>query len=201
MLFNNLGFIEIIGSEDPTVKGSIHLFEDWTKCDLNFKVTRSMDDVWVNLDLYHSQLLLYYKKKKFVVDFSMVDTLMIKETNQRLINSARLAGMATDLPLFVHYDSPNLGFYEKPSLKIIKPSYNRELDIGTRNTKIVDEFEYLVYEKESQSHFFFKPNKNGIKSFENYKQLKDHIKENNYKMDNREHVVALIMFYEQEKYK
>ncbi len=201
LLYSNLGFIEIIGADDPTIKGDIRLFDDWKKCDLNFSIKRSMNDVLVNLDLYHSQLLLYYKKKKFSVGFNMVDSLHIEETNQKLINSSNLEGMAVDLPLFVHYDSHNLGFYEKPGLKIIKPSYNRELDIGTRDTKIVSEFEYLIYDKKNQSHFFFKPNKNGIKSFENYKALREHMKENNYKPDNREHMIALIKFYELEKYK
>ncbi len=200
VLFSNLGFIEIVGPDDPTIKGNIHLFDEWTKSDLVFTVRGSMEDVLINFDLYHSQLILYHKKKKFFVDFSVVDHLIIKEKNQKLINSASLDGMPANLPLLVLYDSPNLCFYEKPDLKIIRPSYVRELDIGTKDTKIVPEFEYLIYEKGSQSHFFFKPNKNGIKSFENYKDLKEHMKEHNYKLDNRENAVALIKYYELEKF-
>ncbi len=200
-LFSSLGFIEIVGPDDPTIKGDVHLFEQRKKGDLDFKVSKSMEDVWINYDIYNSKIILFFKGKRFSIDFSLVDSVTITDTNKKLINSRYLKGVPPNTPLMVLYDSPNLIFFEKPDLKIIKPSYNRELDIGTRDTKIVHEFQYMIFEKDSQNHFFFKQTKNGIKSLEHYKELKEHVKANNYKLDNADDAVKLVKFYEALKFK
>lgn len=200
-LFTDMGIIPIVGSADPKVTGDIYLFEKSAKCDLFFRASRTMEDVWINYDIYNSQLILLHNGKNFSIDFNLVEHFVVKESNQKFFNSSGLVGVEPNLALKVLFESPNLSFYQKTELKILKSSYNEQLDIGTKDTRIVSSFHYFLFEKEEESYMVFKPTKNSLKSLDNYKDLKGYIKANNYDLGNENDAVEVIKFYERIKYK
>ncbi|MEP5610606.1 MAG: hypothetical protein ABJP45_00080 [Cyclobacteriaceae bacterium] len=200
-LFTDMGIIPIVGPASPKVKGDVYLFEKSAKCDLFFKASKTMEDVWINCDIYNSQLILLHNGKNFSIDFTLVDHFVVRGSNEKFVNSSNLKGVEPNLALKVLVESPNLSLYQKTELKVLKPSYNEQLGIGTKDTRIVSSSLYLLFEKEKESSLVFKTSRNSLKPLDYYNELKEFMKANSYDLENEGDAVEIIKFYESLKYK
>ncbi len=180
----------------PTkVEGSVDMFEDWTKAAIYLSKGKQGTILEVNYDIMNHIVPVRVNGKEYSLNPIAVDSLVLQNSDQVLVNTRVLKGLSGDALLLRVLNGSNFALYRKTAIEVIKPTYNEALNVGSRNVKLNQEKVYLLREKSSNTYYELRGKKKDFKDLANYDKISTYIKGQNLDLKNEANLIDIVNYY------
>jgi len=178
------------------VKGSLFLWDDWKNGDVELKGGEIIKDVLINYDIDKKEILLnedakyYYLSIDQITGFDKMIKDPVSKTEERRFSKVLVKDKSEIMEVLVLGEYP---LYKHVEIKIIKPTYNKVLDIGDRTTKIKKKSVFYIKDDGKLIKLPTKQKK-ARKAFSDSKPILSYLKENKIDLKDEEEVVKMMNY-------
>ena len=184
------------------VEGRTVLFSDWQQGEVFLSQGRYASGITFNYDVLNDVLLVLVEEKEFSLNPIAVDSILIANSTQVLVNPIILDGVGGDVLLLRVYQGSHLSLFRSTLAKVLE---NREI-----NTAAIEKFKYVsenIEIDEQQTYFLqdrstneiteFEGKRKELKSWENGDQITSFVKSNELDLKKESDLIQVIQYYEQ----
>lgn len=188
--------------EPEEVEGRVNLFTDWQHGEVFLSQGRFVSGIAFNYDVLNHQLLVLEDEKEFTLNPIAVDSILIGNSGQVLVNTIILEGIGTDLLLLRVYEGLHLSLFRNTSAKVSDHDTNTSAITKFKyapedEVQIDQEQMYFLLNKAANEIIEFQGKKKDLKKWENGGQLMDFIKKQNLDPKNEADLIQVVQHYEQ----
>ncbi|GJM29668.1 MAG: hypothetical protein DHS20C17_23030 [Cyclobacteriaceae bacterium] len=187
------------------VEERANLFTDWQQGAVFLSQGRFASDITFNYDVLNNTLLVQVDEKKYSLNPIAVDSILVANRAQVLINPIILEGIGSDLLLLRLYNGLHLSLFRN-NLAAVIDSDNRTSSIaeikytGDSDVRIALEQKYLLLNKDTNELREVLGKKKELKKWENGDQILTFIKNQNLDFSNEDDLIQVVQYYEQLNY-
>jgi hypothetical protein len=184
------------------VEGRTILFSDWQQGEVFLSQGRFASGITFNYDVLNDVLLVLVEEKEYSLNPIAVDSILIANSSQVLINPIILDGIGGDVLLLRVYQGAHLSLFRSTLAKVLE-----DRDI---NTAAIEQFKYVrddIEIDEQQMYFLqdrstreiteFQGKRKELKSWENGDQITSFVKSKELDLKNESDLIQVIQYYEQ----
>lgn len=184
------------------VKGRANLFTDWQQGEVFLSQGRFASGIMFNYDVLNNVLLVLIDEEEFSLNPIAVDSILIANNTQDLINPIILDGAGMDLLLIRVYDGLHLSLFRNTSAEVMVGDNNTtsktELEyVHNNDIQINREQTYFLLNKATNEFRELQGNKKELKSWENGNQVAAFVKNQNLDLKNETDLIQVVQYYEQ----
>lgn len=185
------------------VKERANLFRDWQYGEVFLSQGRFASGITFNYDVLNHTLLVQVDEKEFSLNPIAVDSILIANSSQVLINPVILDGVGGDLLLLRVYESPHTSLYRNTFSKVMD-GYDNNTTTTTKlvyahniDTQIDHEQMYILLNKATNEFRELQGKKKELKKWENGDQVLAFAKDQNLDLQNEADLIQVVQYYEQ----
>ena len=184
------------------VEGRANLFTDWQQGEVFLSQGRFASGITFNYDVLNHALLVLVDEKEFSLNPIAVDSILMANSSQVLINPIILDGVGSDLLLLRVYDGLHLSLFRNTLAEVMDVDNNT-----TSTTKFVyahnsdiqidQEQMYFLLNKATNEFRELQGKKKELKKWENGDQVVAFVKNQNLDLKNEADLIQVVQYYEQ----
>ena len=184
------------------VEGRTILFSDWQQGEVFLSQGRFASGITFNYDVLNDVLLVLVEEKEYSLNPIAVDSILIANSTQVLINPIILDGIGGDVLLLRVYQGTHLSLFRSTLAKVLE-----DRDI---NTAAIEQFKYVsddIEIDEQQIYFLqdrstseiteFQGKRKELKNWENGDQITSFVKSKELDLKNESDLIQVIRYHEQ----
>jgi len=188
------------------VEGRANLFTDWRQGEVFLSQGRFASGITFNYDVLNHTLLVLVDGKEFSLNPIAVDSILMANSSQVLINPIILNGAGMDLLLLRVYDGLHLSLFRNTLAKVmerdVKTSSSTTVELVHDNVDIqIDQKQmYFLLNKTTNEFRELQGKKKELMKWENGDQVVNFVKDQNLDLKNEADLIQVVQYYEQLNY-
>ncbi len=186
------------------VEGRSKLFSDWKQGEVFLSKGRFASGITFNYDVLNNTLLVLVEGKEFSLNPIAVDSILIANSSQVLINPIILDGVGNDLLLLRVYDGLHVSMFRTTLPKVMDgdniTTSITELKYDQIEIQIDQERIYFLLIKATNEFRELQGKKKELKKWENGDQVVAFVKNQNLDLKNEADLIQIVQHYEQLTY-
>lgn len=184
------------------VEGRANLFTDWQQGEVFLSQGRFASGITFNYDVLNHVLLVLVDEKEFSLNPIAVDSILMANSSQVLINPIILDGVGSDLLLLRVYEGLHLSLFRNTLAKVMDGDNNTtattELVYAHNSDIQIDQEQmYFLLNKATNEFREFQGKKKELKKWENGDQVVAFVKNQNLDLKNEADLIQVVQYYEQ----
>ena len=184
------------------VEGRVNLFKDWQTGEVFLSQGRFASGITFNYDVLNNTLLVLMDEKKFSLNPIAVDSILMTNSSQVLINPIILDGVSSDLLLLRVYQGLHLSLFRNTLAKVMDGDYNTTattelIYVQNSDIQIDQEQMYLLLNKATNKFRELQGKKKELKKWDNGSQVVAFVKNQNLDLKNEADLIQAVQYYEQ----
>ncbi len=184
------------------VEGRANLFTDWQQGEVFLSQGRFASGITFNYDVLNHVLLVLVDEKEFSLNPIAVDSILMANSSQVLINPIILDGVGSDLLLLRVYEGLHLSLFRNTLAKVMDGDNNTtsttELVYAHNSDIQIDQEQmYFLLNKSTNKFREFQGKKKELKKWENGDQVLAFVKNQNLDLKNEADLIQVVQYYEQ----
>ena len=184
------------------VEGRANLFTDWQQGEVFLSQGRFASGITFNYDVLNHVLLVLVDEKEFSLNPIAVDSILMANSSQVLINPIILDGVGSDLLLLRVYEGLHLSLFRNTLAKVMDGDNNTtsttELVYAHNSDIQIDQEQmYFLLNKATNEFRELQGKKKELKKWENGDQVVAFVKNQNLNLKNEADLIQVVQYYEQ----
>ena len=184
------------------VEGRANLFTDWQQGEVFLSQGRFASGITFNYDVLNHALLVLVDEKEFSLNPIAVDSILMANSSQVLINPIILDGVGSDLLLLRVYEGLHLSLFRNTLAKVMDGDHNTtsttELVYAHNSDIQIDQEQmYFLLNKATNEFRELQGKKKELKKWENGDQVVAFVKNQNLDLKNEADLIQVVQYYEQ----
>jgi hypothetical protein len=184
------------------VEGRANLFTDWQQGEVFLSQGRFASGITFNYDVLNHVLLVLVDEKEFSLNPIAVDSILMANSSQVLINPIILDGVGSDLLLLRVYEGLHLSLFRNTLAKVMDGDNNTtsttELVYAHNSDIQIDQEQmYFLLNKATNEFRELQGKKKELKKWENGDQVVAFVKNQNLDLKNEADLIQVVQYYEQ----
>ena len=184
------------------VEGRANLFTDWQQGEVFLSQGRFASGITFNYDVLNHVLLVLVDEKEFSLNPIAVDSILMANSSQVLINPIILDGVGGDLLLLRVYEGLHLSLFRNTLAKVMDGDNNTtsttELVYAHNSDIQIDQEQmYFLLNKATNEFRELQGKKKELKKWENGDQVVAFVKNQNLDLKNEADLIQVVQYYEQ----
>ncbi len=184
------------------VEGRANLFTDWQQGEVFLSQGRFASGITFNYDVLNHVLLVLVDEKEFSLNPIAVDSILMANSSQVLINPIILDGVGSDLLLLRVYEGLHLSLFRNTLAKVMDGDNNTtattELVYAHNSDIQIDQEQmYILLNKATNEFRELQGKKKELKKWENGDQVVAFVKNQNLDLKNEADLIQVVQYYEQ----
>jgi hypothetical protein len=184
------------------VEGRANLFTDWQQGEVFLSQGRFASGITFNYDVLNHVLLVLVDEKEFSLNPIAVDSILMANSSQVLINPIILDGVGSDLLLLRVYEGLHLSLFRNTLAKVMDGDNNTtattELVYAHNSDIQIDQEQmYILLNKATNEFREIQGKKKELKKWENGDQVVAFVKNQNLDLKNEADLIQVVQYYEQ----
>ncbi len=184
------------------VEGRANLFTDWQQGVVFLSQGRFASGITFNYDVLNHALLVLVDEKEFSLNPVAVDSILITNSSQVLINPIILDGVGSDLLLLRVYEGLHLSLFRESLAKVMDGDNNTtsttELVYAHNSDIQIDQEQmYFLLNKATNEFRELQGKKKELKKWEHGDQVVAFVKNQNLDLKNEADLIQVVQYYEQ----
>jgi hypothetical protein len=184
------------------VEGRANLFTDWQQGEVFLSQGRFASGITFNYDVLNHVLLVLVDEKEFSLNPIAVDSILMANSSQVLINPIILDGVGSDLLLLRVYEGLHLSLFRNTLEKVMDGDNNTtattELVYAHNSDIQIDQEQmYILLNKATNEFRELQGKKKELKKWENGDQVVAFVKNQNLDLKNEADLIQVVQYYEQ----
>ncbi len=197
-------FMRILVPPDE-VEGRAYLFDDWQQGEVFLSQGKYASGITFNYDVLNHALLVLVDKKEFSLNPIAVDSILMANRSQVLINPIILDGIDTDRLLLRVYEGIHVSLFRSTAAKKIAGDNNTTTSVKLKYVEDTDiqvnqEQTFILFDKSTKKLREIPEKKKELKKWENGDQLADFVKNQNLDLKIEADLILLVQYYQQLMY-
>jgi len=186
------------------VEGRSKLFTDWKQGEVFLSKGRFASGITFNYDILNHTLLVLVDGKEYSLNPIAVDSILIANISQVLINPIILDGIGNDLLLLRVYEGLHLSLFRTTLAKVMDGDNTTtsitELEYDHIKIRIDQERIYFLLNKTTNEFRELQGKKKELKKWENGDQVVAFVKNQNLDLKKETDLIQVVQYYEQLTY-
>lgn len=184
------------------VEGRANLFTDWQQGEVFLSQGRFASGITFNYDVLNHVLLVLVDEKEFSLNPIAVDSILMANSSQVLINPIILDGVGSDLLLLRVYEGLHLSLFRNTLAKVMDgdnttTSTTELVYAHNSDIQIDQEQMYFLLNKATNEFRELQGKKKELKKWENGDQVVAFVKNQNLDLKNEADLIQVVQYYEQ----
>ena len=184
------------------VEGRANLFTDWQQGEVFLSQGRFASGITFNYDVLNHVLLVLVDEKEFSLNPIAVDSILMANSSQVLINPIILDGIDSDFLLLRVYEGLHLSLFRNTLAKVMDGDNNTtsttELVYAHNSDIQIDQEQmYFLLNKATNEFRELQGKKKELKKWENGDQVVAFVKNQNLDLKNEADLIQVVQYYEQ----
>ena len=186
----------------PTeVEARSNLFKDWQQGTVFLSQGRFASGITFNYDVLNNSLVVLVDEKEFTLNPIAVDSILLANDPEVLVNPIIYGGTGIELLLLRVYGGSQLSLFRNTLAKVIDGDNNTttitELVYDPKEIKVDQEHIYFLLEKTTNEFREFQGKKKELKKWQNGDQVLDFVKSENLDLGKEADLIEVVRYYEQ----
>ena len=184
------------------VEARANLFTDWQQGEVFLSQGRFASGITFNYDVLNHALLVLVDEKEYSLNPIAVDSILMANSSQVLINPIILDGVGSDLLLLRVYEGLHLSLFRNTLAKVMDGDNNTTATtefVYAHNSDIQIEQEqmYFLLNKATNEFRELQGKKKELKKWENGDLVVAFVKNQNLDLKNEADLIQVVQYYEQ----